>query len=174
MFYYVTPGLFTDGKGKRHIFSMVQYIFNGPVCDIKIKPHVNSKQDRPFFRTSSTTRERIMEVASKYTHAPETNVYPFYLKPLAGNIRVCQGCRGSLRLSDGSIPAPPFDFVVARMEKWSFRDATGARKTPVRPSAAHYHARLACVHAAELSLCFPPSGFRQTLSHFSKRHTCRI
>ena len=31
------------------------------------------------------------------------NVNPFYLKKLTGNIRVCQGCRGSLRVVDGSI-----------------------------------------------------------------------
>ena len=45
----------------------MQYIFNGPECEIKIKPHGNSKQDRPFFRTSSTTKEHIKKVASKHT-----------------------------------------------------------------------------------------------------------
>ena len=52
--------------------------------------------------------------------AHEVNLNPFYLKPLAGNIRVGQGCRGSVRLSDGAIPAPPFDFVIACMERRSF------------------------------------------------------
>ncbi len=70
-------------------------------------------------------------------HSTETNVNPFYIKPLGGNIRVCQGCRSSLRLSDGSITAALFDFVVARMEKRSYRDATGALKTPGRPSGLY-------------------------------------
>ena len=60
-----------------------------------------------------------------HIQTPQTNVNPFYLKPLCGNIRVCQGCRGNLRLPNGSIPAPPFDIVVARMERRLFRDADG-------------------------------------------------
>ena len=44
---------------------MVQYMFDGPELEIKIKPHGNSKQDRPFFRTSATTKERLKKVASE-------------------------------------------------------------------------------------------------------------
>ena len=61
---------------------------------------------------------------------------------------VCQGCRGSLWLPNGLVPAPPFD-VVARMEKRSFCDSDGTLRTPMRPSLAHYHAHLACIHAVE-------------------------
>ena len=77
------------------------------------------------------------------------NVNPFYLKKLTGNIRICQGCRGSLQAADGSIPSPPYDIVVARLEKRPFRDQSGVLKTPSRASAAHYHARLACVRAGD-------------------------
>ena len=52
-------------------------------------------------------------------------------------------------MPDGSIPIAPFDMVVARMERRPFRDATGALKTPVRPSAAHYHFKLACIRAVQ-------------------------
>ena len=52
----------------------------------------------------------------------QCNVNPFYVKPLFGNIRICQGCRGTLRLPDGSIPIAPFDMVVARMERRPFRE----------------------------------------------------
>ena len=45
------------------------------------------------------------------------NVNPFYLKTLTGNIRICQGCRGSLRVADGSIPSPSYDIVIARLKK---------------------------------------------------------
>ena len=54
-------------------------------------------------------------------------------------------CRGSLWVVDGSIPNPPNNIVVARLEKRPFRDQSGALKTPSRASAAHYHARLGCV-----------------------------
>ena len=74
---------------------------------------------------------------------------PFFVKILAGNIRVCQGCRGSLRLTNGSVPQPPFDLVIARMEKRSYCDSSGILRTPSRPSAAHYHLKLVCVRAIE-------------------------
>ena len=74
---------------------------------------------------------------------------PFFLKALTGNIRICQGCRGSLRLPDGSIPPPPFDLVIARMERRTFYDATGAVRTPICPSAAHYHLKFACIRAVD-------------------------
>ena len=40
-------------------------MFDGPELEIKIKPHGNSKQDRPFFRTSATTKERLKKVTSE-------------------------------------------------------------------------------------------------------------
>ena len=49
--------------------------------------------------------------------APNTN--PFYVCFIAGNIRVCQGCRSSLKGADGCIPAPPFDLCCAHAEKCS-------------------------------------------------------
>ena len=42
---------------------------------------------------------------------PNTN--PFYVNAIKGNIRVCRGCRGSLKYLDGSVPAPPFDTCSA-------------------------------------------------------------
>ena len=75
--------------------------------------------------------------------------HPFYLKVLAGNIRICQGCRGSLRLNNGAVPSPPFDLVIAHMERRSYRDSSGVLRTPTRPSAAHYHLKLICVMAVE-------------------------
>ena len=68
--------------------------------------------------------------------------HPFYLKVLAGNIHICQGCRGSLRLNNGAVPSPPLDLVIARMERQSYRDSSGVLRTPTRPSAAHYHLKL--------------------------------
>ena len=98
-----------------------------------------------------TNRPSPMLSAPLVNAAHDVNLNPFYLKPLAGNIRVCQGCRGSIRLSDGAILAPPFDYVIAGMERRSFRNASGTLQTPLHPSAAHYHARMSCVRAAEPS-----------------------
>ena len=36
-----------------------------------------------------------------------------------------------LRLNDGSIPAPPFDLVMARVEQCTFRDKSGVLVTPL-------------------------------------------
>ena len=55
--------------------------------------------------------------------------------------------RGSLRLPDGAVPAPPIDIVVARVEKRCFRDSTGILRTPSRPYASHYHVKLGCIRA---------------------------
>ena len=81
------------------------------------------------------------------TTSPNTN--PFYVKFLQGNIRICQGCRSTVRLSDGNIPAPPFNLVVARAERRSFRDKFGTLVTPQKEQACHYHLRLCCIKAAE-------------------------
>ena len=45
-----------------------------------------------------TNRPSPMLSAPLVNAAHDVNLNPFYLKPLAGNIRVCQGCRGSVRL----------------------------------------------------------------------------
>ena len=36
-----------------------------------------------------------------------------------------------LHLTDGSIPAPPFDLVMARAERCTFRDKSGVLLTPL-------------------------------------------
>ena len=46
---------------------MIQYLFEGPEIDIKIKPHGNSKGDRSFFRTATLTKKRIQQLASSHT-----------------------------------------------------------------------------------------------------------
>ena len=47
---------------------MVQYMFDGPEIDIKVKkPHGNSKTATPFFTTAKKTREHIQELAIKST-----------------------------------------------------------------------------------------------------------
>ena len=80
------------------------------------------------------------------TLPPNTN--PFYLKFIAGNIRICQGCRASLR-TEGTIPAQPYDLTVARAEKRPYRDSTGNLITPQKCTTSHYHCRVECIQAVE-------------------------
>ena len=74
----------------------------------------------PVYPTCSTAMDTHMfgcsagaSSTSMLTTGP-SNPNPFYLKFITGNIRICQGCRQSLRTSSGLIPDPPYNLVVAR------------------------------------------------------------
>ena len=71
-------------------------------------------------------------------------------------MRVCQGCRGMLKRSDGSVPALPFDLCAARAERRSSRDASGTLITPQKEQLAHYHLNLSCIRA--VAPTFVPSS----------------
>ena len=71
--YYVIC-LLADDKGRQHKCAMVQYLFDGPEVEVKIKPHGNSKQGRPYFRTSRSTQKRIKEIAATHTPKEAINV----------------------------------------------------------------------------------------------------
>ena len=94
---------------------------------------------------SSSNSQSVVQTSS----ATPPNTNPFYVKFMQGNIRMCQGCRSSLRSQDGSIPNPPFDAVIARAERRSFRDKNGVLITPRQEQTCHYHLRLDCVKAVE-------------------------
>ena len=49
-----------------------------------------------------------------------------------------------LRLTDGSIPAPPFDLVMARAEQGTFRDKSGILVIPLQQQPSHYYIHLDC------------------------------
>ena len=74
------------------------------------------------------------------------------------NIRVCQGCRGSLKTSDGAVPSLPFDLAVACAEQGPFCDSSGDLITPKRPTVYHYHCKLECIKAVKPH--FIPSSVR--------------
>ena len=48
-------------------FGMLQYMFDGPEVDIKVRPHGNSKAATPYFRTAEKTKERIKTLATTST-----------------------------------------------------------------------------------------------------------
>ena len=85
-----------------------------------------------------------------------------------------QGCRSPLRLTDGSIPAPPFDLVMARAERRKFRDKIGVLVTPLQQQPNHYHLHLDCARAVEpnfvpLALHVPPD-IQLKLSAIHREH----
>ena len=46
----------TDTDNHSHKYGLLQYLFDGPEVDIKVKPHGNSKKASPFFRTARKQR----------------------------------------------------------------------------------------------------------------------
>ena len=95
-----------------------------------------------------------MQCSNKYTTPcsikRETYVNPFFVRFIVGNIRVCQGCRGNLRLSDRSVPSPPNNLVAARLEKRPYFDkVNGTWCYPQKETHSHYHLKLSCVVKAE-------------------------
>ena len=42
-----------------------------------------------------------------------------------------------LHLTDGSTPAPSFDLVMARAERYTFRDKSGILVTPLKQQPSH-------------------------------------
>ena len=55
---------FIDSEDSINKYGMVQYMFDGPEIDIKVKPHGNSKTATLFFTTAKKTREHIQELAT--------------------------------------------------------------------------------------------------------------
>ena len=99
---------------------------------------------------------------------------PFFLRFVQGNIRVCQGCRSSLRTVDGCVPKAPFDLAVARFERRSFRDKNGELHTPAREQAVHYHLKPSCIQVVApnfvLSNVLIPADVRPLLTSVHKEY----
>ena len=86
---------------------------------------------------------------------PNTN--PFYLKFISGSIRMCQGCRSSLR-PGGSIPNPSYDLTVARAERHPYQNSSGVLVMPSKESTSHYHCCVQCIQSCNPN--FVPGSLR--------------
>ena len=82
-------------------------------------PSCSAAMETPTFCSNTGTSD------SCTLNTGPSNPNPFYPKFITGNIRICQGCRQSLRTSSGAIPDPPYNLVVARSEKRPYRDSPG-------------------------------------------------
>jgi hypothetical protein len=56
-----------DGFGLRNKLALVQYYFQGPEIEVKVKPHGNAKATEPYFRTSESAKECIKDMAKSKT-----------------------------------------------------------------------------------------------------------
>jgi len=98
---------------------------------------------------------------------------PFSLKFITNRISKCQGCKGSLKRSDNSLPMPPNDLIVSRMERRPFVAPDGTVRLPSKSSASHYHLKMECLTAACASfdprdIVTPPDvSKRLTPQHFA-------
>ena len=109
-------------------------------------------------------------------HCPEPSVSskgPFTLKFITSRISKCQGCKGLL-MSGTSLPLPPYDLIVSRMECRPYMSPEKFMKVPKTPSNAHYHLSMECLLAADpefsphdLEL---PADVKERLSMQHKRH----
>ena len=52
---------------------MIQYWFDGPQIEIKVKPHGNSNTNTPFFRTAESAKKRHQEIAA--SNKPREAIY---------------------------------------------------------------------------------------------------
>ena len=73
----------TDKIGQCHKYAILQYNFDGPKVEIKVKPHGNTLLDVPYFRTSDSTKTRLQEVATAQKPKEALNTI---IKEKVGNI----------------------------------------------------------------------------------------
>ena len=155
-FPHSTTSMLQDGLSTP-IFSIAQSVNSPNVSAIgsvislssTINSNVGSIVSAPSAIVDSATTAR--HLASSNNLQPACNTNPFFVRLIVGNIRVCQGCRSSLRSTDGTVPMAPFDLVIARFERRPYRDKTGELKTPTRDQAAHYHLKVGCVESGSPS-----------------------
>ena len=47
--------------------ALLQYVFDGAEKEVKVKPHGNAKNKKPYYRTSELTKGRLEELAKNHT-----------------------------------------------------------------------------------------------------------
>lgn len=84
-------------------------------------------------------------------HHQDQRSNSFTLRFVSGNNRICQSRRSSLHSLDGSVPSPPLDLCVARLEKRPYWNATSSSWcVPSQETNSHY-----CTHMICIQLVFP-------------------
>ena len=136
MSYHLTSQAVTTTSIMNHqpVYLSSSQLINSPIT-----------QNPSFSNISFTPHYQIP--AMQFPSLPQ-NCNPFVLKFVAGNIRVCQSCRSSLRQVDGSVPFPPYDLCVSRLERRPYwHEASRSWCSPTRESNSHYCAKVSCLQA---------------------------
>lgn len=116
------------------------------------------------------SRPPVEERVQRYYGEPLPNVNPFFIKPMNNLIRLCHGCRGSLRDNKDEIPSPPYDFCIARKERNPFKHNSGKMMIPGKETDSHYHLKISCIKKSESN--FKPSFLQidETLPGLTREH----
>ena len=110
------------------------------------KPSISS---RSIPKVPIEERCRRSYTSSRLTNK-EVNVNPFVLKKMNLKIKICQGCRKSLKTSLGDIPFPPYGIRISRKEQRPFSDETiRDMSTPSRDTDSHYHLNVYSISIVE-------------------------
>ncbi|CAH3178222.1 unnamed protein product, partial [Porites evermanni] len=56
----------SSGDGRQHSMALLQHVFDGAEREVKVKPHGNAKNGKPYYRTSELTKNRLEELAKKH------------------------------------------------------------------------------------------------------------
>ena len=75
----------SENTGTRNKLALVQYSFNGPEIQVRVKPHGNSKSDAPFLQTSDSAWERIRDIAA--SERPKSAIFTL-IKEAGGEVEV--------------------------------------------------------------------------------------
>ena len=124
----------------------------------------------PFHSTTSPPQSCSNSRSCQVVYEQSQSSNPFTLKFMTNRIMKCQGCKGSLQLDDNSIPPPPHDLVVSRLEYRPFVTPEGTVKVPTKPSCSHYHLNVKCLTTADpnfrpQSIVLPPDVKRSLKDH---------
>ena len=127
---------------------------SGPV--IVSRPIITSSSSVVLLGQSNVYSSPLIQQRTSSSLLPQStgaipNQNPFFLKFIAGNVRTCQGCKGTLRMANGKVPSPSYDLTIARAERRPYRNTLGTLVTPRKESNTYYHCRLECVRASEPS-----------------------
>ena len=83
--------------GNRNKMALIQYTFDGPEVEVKVKPHGNYKTETPYFRTSESAREHFQDVAK--SEKPKSAVFTIG-KECGGEIEVSMLPRNRQQISN--------------------------------------------------------------------------
>jgi hypothetical protein len=140
-----TP-LFSQSQSMHSAYQHQQGWYHGPLPSASQWSHHApvTQYQHISFHHECLPRNTFMHPANS-----DSNPNPFFLRFICGNIRICQSCRCSLRLQDGSVGRAPHDLCIGRLGKRQYyNNVTGSWCTPSKDTNSHFCARINCVRLA--------------------------